>query len=176
MSSNAVGEALGSGQSEASDVSSLEAVGEIAALLRRSGQDVLLAGAAFGFVILGVLAQAHTIKELVDPLAPIRLSLFVAIIGGLLRGITLLALTSSHLLRPLSMLRRLTGASAKSGWSPVLVKAPEPPRAELFRHIQLMVAAAHHRCYLAHGALLWALGSVGCFVLWTSLNAASGTG
>ena len=158
------------------DVTPLEAVAEIALLLRRSGHDVVVAGAAYGLVLLGLLAQAAAVREMTDPLAPIRLSLLAVIVGGLLRGGTLLALTNSHLLHPVSMLRRLTGAPAKAGWQSELVNAPDPPRAELLRHIQLMVAAAHDRCYLAHGALLWAVSSIGGFVLWTALNIASGIG
>ena len=158
------------------DAAPLEAVGEIARLLRRSGQDVLIAGAAFGLVLLGLLAQASAVRDMTDPLAPIRFSLLAAIVAGLLRGGVLLALTNSHLLRPVAMLRRLTGAPAKAGWRTVLVKVPEPPRAELIRHVQLMVAAAHDRCYLAHGALQWAVCCVAGFVLWTALNVASGVG
>jgi hypothetical protein len=156
------------------DDSPLEAVAEIAMLLRRTGHDVLVAGAALGLVLLGVLAQANAVQELTDPLAPIRLSLLALIVGGLLRGGTLLALTNSHLLRPVGMLRRLTGAPTRPEWSPVLVKAPEPARQELLRHVQLMVAAAYDRCHLAHGALQWALSCVVGFVLWTSLNVVSG--
>jgi hypothetical protein len=156
------------------DDSPLEAVAEIATLLRRTGHDVLLAGAALGLVLLGVLAQAHAVRELTDPLAPIRLSLLAVILGGLLRGGTLLALTNNHLLRPVGMMRRLTGAPTKPEWSPVLVRAPVPTRDELLRHVQFMVAAAYDRCLLAHGALQWAFGCVGGFVVWTLLNVMSG--
>ena len=157
------------------DATPLEAVAEIATLLRRSGHDVLIAGAAFGLVLLGLLAQASAVREMTDPAAPIRLSLLAAIVGALLRGGTLLALTNSHLLHPVGMLRRVTGAPAKAGWRATeLVKAPDPPRAELIRHVQLVVAAAHDRCYLAHGALLWAFVSVSGFLMWTALNLAAG--
>jgi hypothetical protein len=158
------------------DPAPLEAVAEIAQLLRRSGQDVLITGAALGLVLLGLLAQASAVRDMTDPLAPIRLSLLAVIVSGLLRGGVLLALTNSHLLRPVAMLRRLTGAPAKAGWRTVLVRSPEPPRAELIRHVQLMVAAAHDRCYLAHGALLWAVSCAGGFILWTALNVAVGVG
>src|SRR4051812_36720185 len=98
------------------DPSPLEAVAEIAVLLRRSGQDMLVAGAAFGLVLLGVLTQAHAASALTDSLAPIRLSLLAAILAGVLRGATLLALTNGHLLRPVGMMRRLTGAPTKPEW------------------------------------------------------------
>lgn len=157
------------------DTLALEVVADMASALRRSGQDIALAAALLGFVMLGLLVQAPAIWELHGPLAPIRFAVLCALAAGMLRGVSLLALTNGRLLRPLGDLRRTVAAPVKRGWRPLLAPPPKPTRQRLLEHVQLTVAAAYDRCYLAHGALQWALCCVGGFAVWTLLNVIGGT-
>lgn len=154
----------------------LGTVDAFAAVLCRCGHDLVVAAGAFGTVVLGVLVQAGAAGDVGGALGPVRLALLAGVAGGVLRGVSLLILTGGRLLHPVSRLRRITAAPAKEGWRPFLGKPPEPSRAQLVEHVRLLVAAAHDRRDLAHGALLWAGASVAGLVLWTLLNIISGAG
>jgi hypothetical protein len=149
-------------------------VTEILMLLRRSGHDTLVAGAALGLVLAGMFAQMHTVRDLTDPLATIRVMLLATLVGALLRGAILLTLTNGRLLEPLGRLRRVSGAPLISGWATPLTRVPSIAPGEMRRQLHHLVAAVHRRCYLARGALHWSFASVAIFTIWTLMNVLSG--
>ncbi|MFI0450900.1 hypothetical protein [Actinomadura sp. 6N118] len=155
----------------------LELLAEFTLLLRRSGQDVLLAGGALALVVVGLLLQSGAVDDLHRPLAGARLVVLMALGVGALRCAALLALTHGDVLRPLSVIRRATNAPARAGWRPYL-RAPGrvPPGRSLYEHVQLLIAEAHDRHFHAHAALKWSFGCAGALVLWTVLNSVAGAG
>ncbi|MEU5876547.1 hypothetical protein [Spirillospora sp. NPDC047279] len=159
------------------DDRALELLGEFAVLLRRSGQDVLLAGGALALVVTGLLFQSGAVHDLDRPLAGARLAVLVILGAASLRCAALLALTHGDVLHPLSALRRATDAPARSGWRPYLrtpSRAPSGP--VLYEHVQMLIAEAHDRHYHAHAALRWAFGCAAVLVVWTALNTFAGAG
>jgi hypothetical protein len=153
-----------------------ELLAEFTTLLRRSGQDVLVAGVVLVFVLAGVALQAGAVRDLDAPLVLARLPLLMALGLGLLRCAALLTLTHGRLLHPISLIRRATNAPARSGWRPYLAVRSAPHGGVTFEHVQLLIADAHDRRYFAHAALCWSYGCAGGFVLWTVLNAIAGAG
>lgn len=149
-------------------------VTEILVLLRRSGHDTLVAAGALGLVLIGLFAQMHTIRDLDDPLAKIRLLLLATLVAAVLRGATLLTLTHGRLLEPLCRLRRVIGAPLITGWATSTSQVPPVTPGEMRRQLHHLVADVHRRCYLAHGALHWSFTSVAIFLIWTLINALSG--
>ncbi|MFG2006553.1 hypothetical protein ACGFNU_46150 [Spirillospora sp. NPDC048911] len=162
---------------EPSGGQALELLAEFTLLLRRSGQDVLLAGGALALVVVGLLLQSGAVDDLDRPLAGARLVVLVALAVGSLRCAALLVLTHGDVLHPLSVIRRATDAPARSGWRPYLrVSAKAPPGRSLYEHVQLLIAEAHDRHYHAQAALRWAFGCAGALVVWTVLNSLAGAG
>jgi hypothetical protein len=153
-----------------------ELLAEFTTLLRRSGQDVLVAGAVLVVVLAGLALQAGAVRDLTAPLAPARLALLAALGLGLLRCAALLTLAHGRLLHPLSLVRQATNAPARSGWRPYLAVRSAPRDGVTFQHVQLLIADAHDRQYFAHATLCWSYVCAGGFMAWTVLNAMAGAG
>jgi hypothetical protein len=153
-----------------------ELLAEFTTLLRRSGQDVLVAGGVLVFVLAGLVLQAGAVRDLSAPLAPARLVLLSGLGLGVLRCAALLALTHGRVLHPLSLIRRATNSPARSGWRPYLAVRSTPRDGVTFQHVQMLIAGAHDRHYFAHAALCWSYACAGGLVAWTVLNAMAGAG
>ncbi|GAA2615403.1 hypothetical protein SMC26_25135 [Actinomadura fulvescens] len=162
---------------EPSSEEALALLAEFVVMLRRSGQEILLAGGALALVVAGLLAQSGAVHDLHRPLAGARLLVLAALAAGALRCAALLALTHGSVLHPLSVIRRATDAPARSGWRPYLRVPPRAPSGRaMYEHVQLLIAEAHDRHYHAHAALRWAFACAGTLVLWTVLNTMAGAG
>jgi len=157
-------------------VTSQELLAEFTDLLRRSGQDVQVAGAVLVLVLAGLAFQAAALQDVGAPLAPVRLALLTTLGLGLLRCMALLMLTHGRLLHPISLIRMATNAPARSGWRPYFAVRPAPRDGVTWQHVQMLIADAHDRRYFAHAALRWAYACAGGFLAWTVLNAMAGAG
>lgn len=149
-------------------------IGEVAALIRDAGQDMLITASALGLVLAGAVLQLAIIRELpfVDgALGPVRMGLLAIVVVALLRSAMLLKLARRRMTDALGELRRYTGAPV----NPAAPWTPFPPRFGVdpdaaWSHLRALVAAVQYRHFLVDRALGWAVTCVAMFLLWSVAN------
>ncbi|WP_084958816.1 hypothetical protein [Thermoactinospora rubra] len=141
------------------DDCTLQAVTQVATLLRHSGHEVTVAGGVTALTAAGLAAWLLLARR--DPAGAM---VGVLVMGGLVRSLALIVLAHRPLLASIGRIRQAFAATGNPTWTPVAAFVPPPPDRRMAL-VRAFISAAYVRQELSRRALRWAGGTMVCFVL-----------